>query len=467
MSDSKPIRIKKVEIRFDLKANIVLEPIAEGPLTILHGINGCGKTTLFRMLAALHELDIATLKAIQYQQFQVQYDNGVEVEIRRDFIDPDEIRRYMEVHGIAWAEAVSALRRVNRDGMTVTFPGHNAINHPLDKIEAHVDEASLDFDLYSEKNGKHCYLGMEFSSIVDMTRHLHTPERFGAIELAGRDRELIREMSKLPAIRLISADRLHENQEKTRYGHMAADLSSNVERCATLLREEWRKIADVYKREAGGLAASFLKRAIELSRQKWRLWNMKKCAENLREINEMRNRYMWLFVTHLGEVVENERMPWGTVDAIEVPQEADAGLLAMIQTHVEDQQQLYSEIERRSQRISLFRKQLANRFNKKRLKVMADGIAVYSDNDRRIPLDRLSSGERHSVVLFCRLILEPDAGDVILIDEPELSFHINWQRQFIDEVLEILQITGATGIVATHSPNIVGEHFDSLIRLDE
>jgi predicted ATP-dependent endonuclease of OLD family len=57
---------------------------------------------------------------------------------------------------------------------------------------------------------------------------------------------------------------------------------------------------------------------------------------------------------------------------------------------------------------------------------------------------------------------------LVLIDEPELSMHISWQRGFIDDLMDIFfndsnhHPTGRYHrpqfIIATHSPSIVANH---------
>ncbi|MCB0909950.1 MAG: AAA family ATPase, partial [Nocardioidaceae bacterium] len=51
-------------------------------------------------------------------------------------------------------------------------------------------------------------------------------------------------------------------------------------------------------------------------------------------------------------------------------------------------------------------------------------------------------------------------GQLVLIDEPEISLHVAWQRQFLNDLQRIAQLGEMRFIVATHSPQIVGEWGD-------
>lgn len=82
-----------------------------------------------------------------------------------------------------------------------------------------------------------------------------------------------------------------------------------------------------------------------------------------------------------------------------------------------------------------------------------------------IPLEKLSSGEQETLVLYYQLIFETAPGTMLLIDEPEISLHIAWQRHFIDELKEIVRLNGLRAVVATHSTSIIGRHRDIQVDL--
>ena len=54
---------------------------------------------------------------------------------------------------------------------------------------------------------------------------------------------------------------------------------------------------------------------------------------------------------------------------------------------------------------------------------------------------------------------------IFIVDEPELSLHLTWQKLFIEQTLKInnnIQL-----IFATHSPEIVGRHRDKMYKLEK
>jgi predicted ATP-binding protein involved in virulence len=80
---------------------------------------------------------------------------------------------------------------------------------------------------------------------------------------------------------------------------------------------------------------------------------------------------------------------------------------------------------------------------------------VSTDADRTIiPLDKLSSGEKHLLIQLCELLFMAKTGALVLIDEPELSLHMAWQYQYMKMIKGLATLCGYQFIIATHSPQV-------------
>lgn len=79
-------------------------------------------------------------------------------------------------------------------------------------------------------------------------------------------------------------------------------------------------------------------------------------------------------------------------------------------------------------------------------------LKVCTKKNRFIPLDTLSSGEKQIISIFSHLYLSSPRKCAILIDEPELSISIEWQRKLLPDILNASQCQFL--VVATHSPFI-------------
>lgn len=87
-----------------------------------------------------------------------------------------------------------------------------------------------------------------------------------------------------------------------------------------------------------------------------------------------------------------------------------------------------------------------------------------------IPVTALSSGEKHVLLQLFELVFDGKAGDLVMIDEPELSFHPAWLNVYVSVLQKIQNFKLDEGremqiILATHSPLLVGGRWDETLDL--
>jgi ABC-type transport system involved in cytochrome c biogenesis ATPase subunit/energy-coupling factor transporter ATP-binding protein EcfA2 len=119
------------------------------------------------------------------------------------------------------------------------------------------------------------------------------------------------------------------------------------------------------------------------------------------------------------------------------------------------------------EKTNLFKTIVNAKLNGKTLKVIPDGYEVVDRNNKVLPLNALSSGEQHQIVLMFDLLFGYMSEQTLfLVDEPELSMHVSWQEQFASDLELIAEVNGGTFLLATHSPVIVNENWDSLVAFE-
>ena len=89
------------------------------------------------------------------------------------------------------------------------------------------------------------------------------------------------------------------------------------------------------------------------------------------------------------------------------------------------------------------------------------GIRCHLVTGVPVDLDTLSSGEKHQIILLFNLIFEVPDNSTLLIDEPENSLHVTWQRQFTEDIFRISKGKNLQVLIATHSSRIVANAKDS------
>lgn len=89
-------------------------------------------------------------------------------------------------------------------------------------------------------------------------------------------------------------------------------------------------------------------------------------------------------------------------------------------------------------------------------------VRFHSSNETH-KLDALSSGERHLLVLLTIFVIEGNTRNLFMVDEPEISLNMVWQRKLLPLLNELAP--NAEIIVASHSPSIAKENSNYLVEL--
>lgn len=82
----------------------------------------------------------------------------------------------------------------------------------------------------------------------------------------------------------------------------------------------------------------------------------------------------------------------------------------------------------------------------------------FKNEEETIDLIQLSSGEKQIVSIFSKLYLESDEKSIIIIDEPELSLSLEWQKMLLPDIMRTENCDLL--LTVTHSPFIFDNEFD-------
>ncbi|MEB8024977.1 AAA family ATPase, partial [Raoultella ornithinolytica] len=150
-------------------------------------------------------------------------------------------------------------------------------------------------------------------------------------------------------------------------------------------------------------------------------------------------------------------------------QEEGAGL-AVLKVYLDDIKSKYKVLDGLATKLNLFKTSVNKLLSFKKIEISLESGFVISpirNDEIHLELTSLSSGEQHLIVMLGKLVFGASKGDVVLIDEPEISFHPEWQEDFIDIINEIRNIKDFKVIMATHSHILIGGRWDDVIELAE
>lgn len=121
---------------------------------------------------------------------------------------------------------------------------------------------------------------------------------------------------------------------------------------------------------------------------------------------------------------------------------------------VSDIEEIEAEIEGAAQARNDLERLITRLFSgPKKLKFSDRGILVTDADGAAIGLGSLSSGEKQLLLILIEALLAE--GNSLMIDEPEISLHVDWQRTLIAAMHTLNP--KAQIIVATHSPEVMAE----------
>ena len=136
--------------------------------------------------------------------------------------------------------------------------------------------------------------------------------------------------------------------------------------------------------------------------------------------------------------------------------------------YVRDTEEKLRALDDLATRTRLLLDNVNKKYRHKKIQLDRDrGFVATSDSDQLLPLSSLSSGEQQELVLHYDLLFRVPSNTIVLLDEPELSLHVAWQKKFLSDLLEIIQLSDFDVLVATHSPFVVGQRIDLMIDLGD
>ena len=120
--------------------------------------------------------------------------------------------------------------------------------------------------------------------------------------------------------------------------------------------------------------------------------------------------------------------------------------------------------------LNLFIKTINDYFTNKEISFhLTTGFSLKQSNDKdeleEIDFNWLSSGEKQLLLLLINTITSADDATIFIIDEPEISLNIKWQRKLIKTLLEFSADKNIQFILATHSFELLSAYKNSITKL--
>ena len=414
-------------------------------ITIIHGPNGFGKTTILRMVNSLFNGRFAELRKIPFDSFQVTFDNKMALKV---------IRREPRGGGAA-ALDISLLEGkevVQVGSLKGVSPAQ--LDFPLSFIESTVPFLSRESETVWRDTRTR-----EDLSLEDVFRSF--PEYFPSpvVQKFGADSELgwLAEVRKNVKVRFIESQRLlrlgkprnpHEDEEAVRPSVVvySKELATRIK----------AKLAE-YGTLSQSLDRSFPKRLVE--QRSGRSSQGPSSTELPLKLHELEDRRIQL--TEAG-LLDKEDEKFDLSAYLEDPVLTDTVLPVYVQD-TEQKLDVFTEIARK---IDALKSIINARFLYKVMSIHKErGFVFRTSKGQPLSPSHLSSGEQHMLVLLYELLFTVQPNSLILIDEPEISLHVAWQLEFLSDLQKITELASIDVLIATHAPGIINDRWDVSVEL--
>ena len=404
-------------------------------VTFLHGPNGVGKTTILKMIDAVLTERFEFFRSTRFKRLLLAFDDGTELELDKSVAEDEEAN-------------VGELRLTANGEVRSTAVG--TLLSDAASIGAEVEHLEREGDAWVD--------------ILDRARLTDNEvvQRYGrqlgilpAIRqrLAKRDVPWLREYLGAANSHFIEAQRLVRPQYLSGWLHRSEAIPSRVVECSTELKRRIDDTMAEYGRQAQVLDQSFPQRLLQRSG-----------ANDSLSIDEVQNRMSDL--DRKTEELKGIGILDETPHQFELVGDMDRSQAGVMTLYVDDTAQKLKVLEDLASRARLLLDSLNGKFQHKQMRVDRDkGLIVSGEHGDSLPPDSLSSGEQHELILHYDLLFRVAPNTVVLLDEPELSLHLEWQSRFLSDLMAIVQLSGFDALVATHSPSIVGGRDDLMVEL--
>ena len=348
--------------------------------------------------------------------------------------------------------------------------GHNGTNTnleikllgPAGPCQSHVLDTPIeDFSpslVQNEpENWNDCSTGMEFA--FEKVLELLGDELSGEVRESTSTPGWLEEIRKAIPVRFIGIERLTYSSVngsrtvKSRWPSSQIRRKRAVRRCSDNLARRVQQKLTEYATYAQALDRSFPARLVAEPGSE--APSSAELNAKLTEVEEKRTR-----IVDAGILVQEDQdfQAFGN-------KEVDASRRGVLAIYAEDAIKKLSVFDDIYERVSTFQRIANHRFLYKKVSIGSQGLKVTAMNGSKLELEMLSSGEQHELVLLYGLLFGIPENSLILIDGPELSLHVAWQRKFLSDLQNMANLSDFRVLLATHSPQIIGDRWDLTVTL--
>lgn len=451
-SDDRPVRMEVVGL-FDRFTHRIPMPSADKPIRFLSAPNGYGKSTALRIIDDLARGQWRSLANTYFASATLEFESGSALTVRRS------------VTPRGYADLTLSLQVPDEPAITGRISAPNRKDASLDDLPPWIRRIG-------PSEYRNLRTGEELSAddlvrALDYSTDLESPSDDGPLapELVHSLRRL--SVFYLDAQRLRTEIREESSRRAVTPSLQEADNDYSINEISYRVAQVLRRARFEYAQAGRRAERTFPARVLRALHTPGGTNHV--TADSLEErFTRLRNEE---------EHLQSLSLTDGMMDDIRDDfLHAESTALAILGQYLDDIEERFGLLEQTARQLTLFRDTLNSMLEDKSVRFAADtrwgrtrhtGLEVIASDGRPIPLTALSSGEQHLVVMFGRILFQrrPQKGGLVLLDEPEISLHPQWQIALSRALKQVAAVNDCRMLLATHSPTMIDNDWDNEIDL--
>ena len=414
-------------------------------VTLLYGTNGCGKTTILNIITSIITGSIYKLFSYKFEKIVLNYYDERDNKIKKRVSLIKKIEDNIEID----------FQEQMQNIIKIQMPEER--RHRVDSLDAlYLEEYPVLKEIRKEFN--YVYLALNRAAALSnndeyyyMKRRRFFLEEDSIIEPDRIDPE-IRYVESLINRRYVNATtQTNKINNEFRNSILKSALDVNIQTDLGKFLSDFN-VSALRKTDISEIKNSYMKILSDLQiiseeeKKQYAVFfdNYSKLLKNVSSKMELTN--MFSLFTAYNEMKKIQRI----VDIAADAEQQKADIMHPIELYLDTVNEFISTSD----------------FEKK-IDININGRVYFKTNDSENYLSNqyLSSGERQLLVFFANLIfgVKDTSSGIFVVDEPELSLHLSWQKVFVKKALEVN--SNVQLIFATHAPEIIGKYRDRAEKL--
>lgn len=409
-----------------------IEFSGDGRLKIILGQNGIGKTAMLKIMNAFFSHNIEDIQHYYFEQIIFALDNGQKIILNHDTSDVRiSLNEKKKQQTVLFSEirdtTDDALSKMKNILLKESFRRMDS-NSWMNRMTGDILTTDALIDLYKDK-----YPQLTNLNICGYPKWLN---------------EIVKQIH----VEMIDTKRLQSriNPEREGISRVTWEVSETVKVYVKDFLKQLERARAEASKVAAELDRTYPNRLIQSFEKYQKNLTMNNLKKNLTVLKTKRESLMKV---GLMDAAKDEVLSRNFIvnDSISVA----------LNIYLEDSTKKLEAYDDMVTKVNLLIDLISHRFLDKKISVEGtEGLVVRSTiTKEKIDFDGLSSGEQHLFILYYYMLFKYSQDTLLLLDEPEISLHITWQKKFIADLMRIMELNPMNILIATHAPSIVRDYW--------